>query len=182
MPITKQDGIQVGCSLRTQTPHYARAPPVAVRPRHYRASGWQRVIFSEVPRDTTVSLIPAPFGDGDAALGFTDAFVKRATCDAQCAAAATAFARYMTDSTTFAWMLMSDDAGPNGVPRYLTPATLSAFETPRVAADPYYDIIALAALEAAAIPSFGIPAVKDTMRQELRQLIAQLAAARQRAR
>ena len=79
----------------------------------------------------------APIGNGNHPLLFTDAFVLRKDCDQRCEAAARAFAEYMNSARTHEWILMSSDAAKPTAPRYLLPATLSAFKAAEVRRDPY---------------------------------------------
>jgi thiamine pyridinylase len=74
-----------------------------------------------------VRISPAPLGPRNTPVLYVDALTLRSGCDAGCQAAAAAFARYLLDPQTYGWMLMSRDAPGQAHPRYLLPATWSAF-------------------------------------------------------
>ncbi len=78
----------------------------------------------------------APLGAGLASLLYTDSLLKRVGCSAPdpCAAAANAFAEYYLKPSTYQWLLLGQDIPGNTLPRYLIPATNSAWP----AGDPYY--------------------------------------------
>jgi thiamine pyridinylase len=81
-----------------------------------------------------------PLGTSATPLLFTDAFVRRKGCsgDAVCNAAAAAWAEFITRDDVVRDLLISKDAGPNAVPRYLLPATSSAFKAEPIAKDAIY--------------------------------------------
>jgi thiamine pyridinylase len=95
-------------------------------------------ILRRAGRDKKIYFESAPLGDGNRPLLFVDAFVLRKDCAGPCEAAARAFAQYMTRPETMSWIMMSEDAGATGVPRYLLAATKSAYRTPAVRNDRYY--------------------------------------------
>lgn len=86
-----------------------------------------------------VYLASAPLGENNHPLLFVDSFVLRKDCTGPCEAAARTFADYMADSNTMNWILMSEDAGDTRTPRYLMPATKSAYRAPAVRKDRYYN-------------------------------------------
>lgn len=67
-----------------------------------------------------------------------DAFVLRRDCSVEHERAAQSFARFMLHPETMALIMMSEDAGADAVPRYLMPATASAYLNLAVSKDPYY--------------------------------------------
>jgi len=95
-------------------------------------------ILRRTGRQQGIYLASAPLGDGNHPLLFVDAFVLRKDCSGDCEKAARAFTDYMNRPETMSWILMSEDAGATGVPRYLLPATNSAYAAPAVRKDPYY--------------------------------------------
>lgn len=107
-------------------------------------------------RDRTIKLSLAPLGTGKRPLVFVDALVIRRGCNARCEAAAGAFAAYLNRPETQEWMVMAEDAGAGAVPRYLMPATLSAYDRPLLKTDPYYPEIFLASRDAVPYPNRGM--------------------------
>ncbi|WP_437791552.1 hypothetical protein [Sorangium sp. So ce693] len=81
-----------------------------------------------------------PLGTSATPLLFTDAFVRRKGCsgDPACNAAAAAWAEFITRDDVVRDLLLSRDAGPAAVPRYLLPATSSAFQAEPIARDALY--------------------------------------------
>ncbi|WP_437708388.1 hypothetical protein WMF45_30030 [Sorangium sp. So ce448] len=81
-----------------------------------------------------------PLGTSATPLLFTDAFVRRKGCsgDPACNAAAAAWAEFITRDDVMRDLLISRDAGPTAVPRYLLPATSSAFQAEPIARDALY--------------------------------------------
>lgn len=118
-------------------------------------------------KGNAVQMEIAPLGEGQAPLVFVDSLVLNHTCDASCQVAATAFASYLESSTTYEWLLLAQDAGPNAIPRYLTPATLSAYTSPGVSANPYYSVIKAGAANAAPYPNSGYPEVRKAMEKAI---------------
>jgi thiamine pyridinylase len=102
-----------------------------------------------------------PLGETATPLLFTDAFVRRAGCgqDASCRQAAEAFIRYINSDEAVSELLLSRDAAAAGrvpVPRYLLPATRSAFEIPGIKNDRLYG-----ELKGFAEKSFALPNAAD---------------------
>ena len=62
---------------------------------------------------------------------------------------------------------MSKDATKPTAPRYLLPATLSAFEAAEVRRDSYYRQLALENKESDPFPNFGINKIHGEMRRKL---------------
>jgi thiamine pyridinylase len=73
----------------------------------------------------------------------------------------------MNSSGTHEWILMSKDSTKPTMPRYLLPATLSAFETAEVRRDPYYRQLASEIKESDPFPNFWINKVRGEMRKKL---------------
>jgi thiamine pyridinylase len=130
------------------------------------------LIRKSAPRDQ-FHISSAPIGNGNHPLLFTDAFVLRKDCTGPCEAAARAFAEYMNSPRTQEWILMSKDAANPTVPRYLLPATLSAFQTPEVRRDPYYRRLASEIKAADPFPNFGINKVHGDMRKKLMEFLTE---------
>lgn len=123
-------------------------------------------------RDRTIKLSLAPLGTGKRPLVFVDALVMRRGCDARCETAATAFAAYLNRPETQEWIVMAEDAGADAVPRYLMPATLSAYERPLLKKDPYYPEIFLASRDAVPYPNRGMVWQWDAARRLLDSALA----------
>jgi thiamine pyridinylase len=66
---------------------------------------------------------------------------------------------------------MGLDGGSDAIPRYLIPATKSAWETSRVKADPYYLAIQVVIREAQAYPNVGVEPIRRSMRNQIDSLI-----------
>ena len=126
------------------------------------------LIRQKAPKDTFF-LSSAAIGEGDHPTLFTDAFVIRKDCDASCDHAARAFAEYMNLPTTHEWILMARDNANNSIPRYLIPATLSAFQTPLVRNDQYYLQIESEIHSADPFPSFEFSKIHTQMRDLIRE-------------
>lgn len=115
----------------------------------------------------TIGISPAPVGEGAHLLSYTDALVLRAGCDGECAAAAAAFASYLDSTETMKWYLRAEECSTGVPPRYLIPATRSAFEIPEVKSDRLYAMIRPAIESAVPIPNEGLEARRKAMRDEL---------------
>lgn len=117
---------------------------------------------------SSIGISSAPLGDGDHPLLFTDSFVVSKRCVEGCAEAAAAFVEYMSAPSTYAWILMSEDAPVEArVPRYLMPPTLDAYAAPQLAADPYYTAIKADTQEGVSFPNGGLFAKKNAMRDDI---------------
>lgn len=114
-----------------------------------------------------VKIASAPFGLGKHPILFVDAFVLRKDCNKTCQKAAASFAAYMNTPQTQEWILMSQDAGTKAIPRYLLPATLSAFQTPKVKQDPYYKVLKSEITNGLPYPNSGFPAIRRQMNNSI---------------
>lgn len=114
-----------------------------------------------------IRISSAPLGEGKRPILFVDAFVLRRNCDAACQKVASRFAAYMNASTTHEWILMGKDKGTDTVPRYLIPATLSAFKAPAVRRDPHFQTLEKEIKGGAPYPASGLPAVRKKMRDAI---------------
>jgi thiamine pyridinylase len=119
--------------------------------------------------DPQVKIASLPLGRDSNPLLFTDALVLRQDCNYDCQYAARKFATYLNQPATQEWILSSKDAGKNAVPRYLIPATYSAFATPSLAQNSYYQTLKETVKNAAPYPNSGFPEV----RKKLKNLILQ---------
>lgn len=122
-----------------------------------------------------IDLRSAPLAEGSQPITFADVFVVRAGCDGACLEAARAFVQYMIEPETFAWILLAEDhVGEDGrVPRYLIPATLSAFDAPGVAENRYFQTIRSEIDNATSYPNDGFvtrrTAVRDSIEADLKR-------------
>lgn len=114
-----------------------------------------------------IRISSAPLGEGKHPILFVDAFVVRRGCDAVCQQTASRFAAYMNEPATQEWILMSRDKGENVVPRYLLPATRSAFRTRAVRRDAHFKRLAEEIEDGAPYPAHGLPAVRKKMRDAI---------------
>ncbi|AKT38433.1 extracellular solute-binding protein [Chondromyces crocatus] len=115
-----------------------------------------------------IEISSAPLGHGSHPLVFTDSFMLSARCTGACADAAAAFVAYMSEATTFEWVLSSEDAPAQGrVPRYLMPAALEAYATPKLSQDRFYMTIESLMQDGVNYPNSGLYPVKNAMRDNL---------------
>lgn len=112
-----------------------------------------------------VRISPAPLGPRNTPVLYVDALTLRRGCDAGCQAAAAAFAKYLLDPQTYGWMLMSQDARHPAPPRYLLPATWSAFG--RVLQDPHFRDMLVAIHGAVPLPNTGFAVNRKAMQAAL---------------
>jgi thiamine pyridinylase len=103
---------------------------------------------------------------------FTDSFVISASCTGECLRAAVAFVDYVTSDAELGYMLASEDAGPEAVPRYLLPANPDAARHGKLAEDIYYPQFLDALRESVPQPSTGVPAYREAHGAELIATIA----------
>lgn len=118
-------------------------------------------------RPEDMKIASAPLGQGSHPLVFVDALVLRRDCDAICQKGARAFAMYMNSPKTHEWIGMSRDAGAGAVPRYLLPATRSAFRTDGLRSDPHYQQFEAEIRHAAAYPNTGLLQQRKVMRDRI---------------
>lgn len=116
-----------------------------------------------------VRISPAPLGPNNTPVLYVDALTLRSGCNAECQAAAAAFARYLLDPQTYGWMLMSQDARQPAPPRYLLPATWSAFG--RVLQDPHFRDMLVAIHGAVPLPNARFAANRRAMQAALLQAL-----------
>jgi len=115
-----------------------------------------------------IKISSAPLGPGSSPILFTDAFVLSKSCTGDCAVAATAFVEYMSAASTFEWILASEDAPEESrVPRYLMSASLDAYATTKVSADPYFSVIDALTREGKSFPNSALLSKKDQMEADI---------------
>lgn len=130
------------------------------------------VVLRESPRlRDSLAVATAPLGRGDQPVVFVDALVRRSDCNYACRRASDAFATFLNAPATHEWILMSYDAAVRRVPRYVIPATRSAFRTPGLRNDRFYPTIEEQLRNAAAFPNHGLREVRRAMRDQLVQSI-----------
>ncbi|MDM3846676.1 MAG: extracellular solute-binding protein [Aphanizomenon gracile PMC638.10] len=112
-----------------------------------------------------VKLASLPLSEGSNPVLFVDALVLRQDCNQTCQNAANKFAAYLDNPNTQEWILSSKDAGVNGIPRYLIPATYSAFKTDSLHKDSYYKTLEKVIKNAVPYPNSGFPEVRKTLKQ-----------------
>ncbi|WP_225412698.1 extracellular solute-binding protein [Stigmatella hybrida] len=121
----------------------------------------------------TLRISLAPLGQGNQPIVFTDSFFLGKNCTGACEQAALRFTEYMSQASTYSWLLMSEDAPATGrVPRYLMPAALEVYDTPALKADPFYPSIGAATREAGAFPNRGLYPIRKQMRDDLQRTLA----------
>jgi thiamine pyridinylase len=131
----------------------------------YSEALW-RVITLDTAARHSMSLEVAPLGAGRRPALFVDVFVRRSECSGPCEQAAESFVRFMDTPETQSFIIMSED-GRRGVPRYLLPATLSAYETPSVRGDAFYRTLSSEIRDGYSFPNAGLSATGDTIKQLL---------------
>jgi thiamine pyridinylase len=114
-----------------------------------------------------IRISSAPLGEGKHPVLFVDAFVLRRSCDAACQQVASRFAAYMNASTTQEWILMGRDKGTDTIPRYLIPATISAFRAPAVKRDSHFKMLKAEIKGGMPYPASGLPAARKKMRDAI---------------
>ena len=112
-----------------------------------------------------------PLAENSNPILFVDALVLRKDCDDTCQNAANKFAAYLDNPQTQEWILSSKDAGENTTPRYLIPATYSAFQTTSLRQNRYYQILAQVVNNAASYPNSGFPGVRKKLKQLIMEKI-----------
>ena len=120
-----------------------------------------------------IKISSAPLGEGKRPILFVDAFVLRKNCDSSCVDGAVRFARYMNSPKTLAWLLMSRDSEVKAIPRYLLPATLSAFAAPGVRGDIHYNALKREIAAAAGYPVNRFPGERKKMRDAILEQLKQ---------
>lgn len=135
------------------------------------------VILKNLPAGDTgadIKLSSAPLGEGDHPVLFTDSYFMSVRCTGKCEDAAMEFVEYMTQASTFEWILMSEDApAATRVPRYLLPATLDAYQTRKVRADPFFPIMNRETRDGAPFPNGGLLDIRREMRDAILSSISQ---------
>lgn len=124
-------------------------------------------VLRAVKDGSTIGISPAPTGNGARLLTYTDALVLRKGCDGECAAAGKAFASYIDSVETMKWYLGAEECSTKVPPRYLIPATRSAFEIPAIKSDKFYAVIRPAIESATPIPNKGLEGQRKAMRDNL---------------
>jgi thiamine pyridinylase len=124
---------------------------------------------SPTARDS-LHISSASLGNGNHPVYFADAFARRRRCQGGCARAAVAFTTYMLAKPTYEWILLSRDAPVATVPRYLLPATRSAFGS--MGGDRFYNEMRPQLENAGAFPNSGLAErLRKAMRAALENLI-----------
>lgn len=110
----------------------------------------------------------APLGPGKRPLLFTDAFLLSKRCTDRCQDAATRFVRYMGQTSTYAWIVGSEDApADRRVPRYLLPAAMDAYSHPVLKQDPLYQSLSAEIQGAQPYPNKGLYGIRKKMRDSI---------------
>lgn len=110
----------------------------------------------------------APLGASNRPLAFTDVFVIRKGASKAVEIAALQFARYMTKAETYAWIHKAEDAPKTKrTPRYLAPATRSAYRSTLIKDDPLMQEIHSAMRNAGTFPQSGLLNARKAMRDAI---------------
>lgn len=142
--------------------------------------GYSERLTSVIQRGTdpnTLLLSALPLGNrngqrlGDVPLLYVDALVLRNGCNLECQGAARTFATWLLNDTTYQFILQAQDAPAQpAVPRYLIPATSTAFDMPGVMGDRLFEHIRAAIRGGVPIPTGGLPGARRDMQRELLRL------------
>jgi thiamine pyridinylase len=120
-----------------------------------------------------IKLSSAPLGDGNTPILFTDSYLLSARCTGDCEKAALAFTAYMSQPSTFEWILMSEDAPEAGrVPRYLLPAVLDVHDAPKIRADPFYPVLDTLTRNGVPFPNGGLRNIRKQMEADLKAMLS----------
>jgi thiamine pyridinylase len=130
-------------------------------------------IASKAADLSSLLVTPAQMGRGNRPLLFTDAFVLRRQAPAAVEVAARLFAAFMNSQTVQETLLMSADVSPTAIPRYLLPATMSAFEAPRIKQDRLYQDFKKAISVADPFPNTGFLNTRKALRDALKTSLEQ---------
>ncbi|WP_245682532.1 hypothetical protein [Archangium gephyra] len=131
------------------------------------------VILKSLPAGESPSAIKissAPLAEGSRPILFTDSYFLGVRCTGECEQAALDFVQYMSQASTFEWLLMSEDA-PEGtrVPRYLLPAALDVYKAPRLRADPFYPTLEEETRNGGPFPNSGLYGIRKQMRDSIQE-------------
>lgn len=134
-------------------------------------------IIKSLPAGASASSIrisSAPLGgQGNTPILFTDSYFLSARCTGDCEKAALAFTAYMSQPSTFEWILMSEDAPEAGrVPRYLLPATLNAYTAPKVSADPFFRVLDAETRNGVPFPNRGLLNIRKQMEADIKAVLS----------
>lgn len=119
-----------------------------------------------------IRLSPAPLGPipgpGSLPVIYVDALVLNKGCDSACQGAATAFSAYLLSDSTYQWLLTSGDVPTSTpVPRYLLPATRSAFTVPGVSNDVHFQDMRAAIRGGVPLPNQNFAANRKALQAAL---------------
>jgi thiamine pyridinylase len=128
-------------------------------------------IMSAIKDDGNIYISSLLIGDGSFPILYTDAFVLRSGSDVRVEKAAEAFVAFMNSPRVQEAVMMSLDTLPRAKPRYLIPATSSAFDTKSVRNDRYYKEIQRALKKAVPFPSIGILNTRAAIRDEIKAFL-----------
>jgi thiamine pyridinylase len=133
-------------------------------------------IIKSLPASSSASAIKissAPLGEGSNPILFTDSFFLSTRCTGDCEKAALEFTAFMSQPSTYEWILMSEDAPEAGrVPRYLLPASLDAYETPKLRADPFYPVLAEVTRNGVPFPNSGLLNIRKQMESDIKAVLS----------
>ncbi|OJT18174.1 hypothetical protein BO221_42595 [Archangium sp. Cb G35] len=119
---------------------------------------------------SAIKISSAPLAEGSRTILFTDSFFLGVRCTGECEQAALAFVQYMSQASTYEWILMSEDAPEaSRVPRYLLPAALDVYQSPRLRADPFYPTLAEETRNGGPFPNSGLYGIRKQMRDTLQE-------------
>jgi thiamine pyridinylase len=128
-------------------------------------------VLSIASDDLAILITPAPMGNGKYPALFTDAFVLRRGAPANVEEAARLFVEFMTSQRIQEVIMTSGDVSAQAVPRYLIPATLSAFDAPRLRNDRLFQALRSSISNAVPFPNVGFLNTRKAIRDEVKSAL-----------
>lgn len=130
-------------------------------------------VLTTATDDSAILITSAPMGNGKYPVLFTDAFVLRRGAPANVEEAARLFAAFMNSQKVQEAIVTSGDVSAQAVPRYLIPATLSAFDAPRLKNDQFFKALRGSISNAVPFPNVGFLNTRKAVRDEVKSFLEQ---------
>lgn len=130
-------------------------------------------VMSKATDHSAILVTPAQMGRGKHPLLFTDAFVLRRQVPSEVEEAARLFTEFMNSEAVQEIILMSGDVSLSAMPRYLLPAAMSAFESPRIKQNRLYQDLKKAIAVADPFPNTGFLNARKALRDALKTALEQ---------
>ena len=124
-------------------------------------------VVSVAQDDPTIKISSLTIGDSSRPVFYVDAFVLRANTNTRVLKAANFFVNFMNSPHIQEHIMLSLDTEKPAKPRYLIPATMSAFEGLRVKRDRHYSAIRQDIEKAVPFPNIGVLSRRAAMRDQI---------------